>query len=260
VIENSVPPQPEKLVVLPEIKDSFTVIRDPNVILKEAMKAATALKKVIDAKPHKIILNGEIYLENEDWLTIARFYGVTSRIRSTSYVKFGDDDYASHGFEATAEAYLVQTDQVISMAESMCLSDETNWKNKPLFQLRSMAQTRASSRVLRQVLGWVVVLAGYKPTPAEEMINGAGTLPLGLCADCGEDIRVESEIYDSKKKFGKKLCRICFKLAIAKENAGANRNLEPELRRSVQQAQARKPVNAKAEVDLETDLESRAGD
>jgi ElaB/YqjD/DUF883 family membrane-anchored ribosome-binding protein len=39
----------------------------------------------------------------------------------------------------------------------------------PLFQLRSMAQTRACSRVLRQVLGFVPVLAGYRPTPMEEL-------------------------------------------------------------------------------------------
>lgn len=39
----------------------------------------------------------------------------------------------------------------------------------PLFQLRSMAQTRASAKALRNVFAWVVVLAGYRPTPAEEM-------------------------------------------------------------------------------------------
>jgi hypothetical protein len=40
---------------------------------------------------------------------------------------------------------------------------------KPLFQLRSMAQTRACAKALRSIFAWVVVLAGYKPTPAEEM-------------------------------------------------------------------------------------------
>ena len=39
----------------------------------------------------------------------------------------------------------------------------------PLFQLRSMAQTRAAAKALRNALAWVVVLAGYKPTPAEEL-------------------------------------------------------------------------------------------
>ena len=46
----------------------------------------------------------------------------------------------------------------------------------PLFQLRSMAQTRAAAKALRNALAWVVVLAGYRPTPAEEMdgmIEGA---------------------------------------------------------------------------------------
>jgi hypothetical protein len=39
----------------------------------------------------------------------------------------------------------------------------------PLYQLASMAQTRANAKVMRNVLSWVAVLAGYKPTPAEEM-------------------------------------------------------------------------------------------
>lgn len=38
----------------------------------------------------------------------------------------------------------------------------------PQFQLRSMAQTRACSKAFGNVLRWVAVLAGYKPTPAEE--------------------------------------------------------------------------------------------
>ena len=39
----------------------------------------------------------------------------------------------------------------------------------PMFQLRSMAQTRACAKALRLAYGWVVVLAGYKATPAEEL-------------------------------------------------------------------------------------------
>jgi hypothetical protein len=39
----------------------------------------------------------------------------------------------------------------------------------PLFQLRSMAQTRACAKSLRNVLSWVFVLAGFKPNIAEEL-------------------------------------------------------------------------------------------
>jgi hypothetical protein len=55
-------------------------------------------------------------------------------------------------------------------AYGICASDEPNWRGKPEFQLASMAQTRAAGKVLRLLLGWIVTLAGYEPTPAEEMI------------------------------------------------------------------------------------------
>jgi len=35
-----------------------------------------------------------------------------------------------------------------------------------------MAQTRAGAKAFRNRLAWVVVLAGYRPTPAEEMTEG----------------------------------------------------------------------------------------
>lgn len=39
----------------------------------------------------------------------------------------------------------------------------------PIFQLKSMAQTRAEAKVLRVVFSHIVVLAGYGSTPAEEL-------------------------------------------------------------------------------------------
>ena len=43
----------------------------------------------------------------------------------------------------------------------------------PQHQLRSMAQTRAAAKALRLLLSWIVVLEGYNPTPAEEMLTEA---------------------------------------------------------------------------------------
>jgi hypothetical protein len=71
------------------------------------------------------------------------------------------------GFEARAVA-IAADGRELSAAESMCLSDEPNWKDKPLFMLRSMAQTRAAAKALRNVLAWVGVLAGYRPTALDE--------------------------------------------------------------------------------------------
>ena len=54
-------------------------------------------------------------------------------------------------------------------AEAECNSVEANWRNKPDFQIRSMAQTRAMAKALRSKYGFVAVLAGAEATPAEEM-------------------------------------------------------------------------------------------
>ena len=143
----------------------LTLARDPSAVLQEAQRAAAALKDVIDRKAKPVRFNGETYLEFEDWQTVGRFYGITAKVVETCPVDFGE----TRGWEARAVALHAATGVEISAADSMCLNDEPNWRNKPLFQLRSMAQTRACAKALRNVLSWVVVLGGYRPTPAEEM-------------------------------------------------------------------------------------------
>jgi hypothetical protein len=162
---------------------SLALQRAPEIVLQEAAKAAQALRQVIEQKPNKCVISGRTYLQFEDWQTLGRFYGITVAARSTTYIEYG----RVQGFEAHAEAILVSTGQVISAAQAMCLDDEERWSTRPvyeyqnnrrvkvgdekvpLFQLRSMAQTRAQAKALRNVLAWVVVMAGYQPTPAEEM-------------------------------------------------------------------------------------------
>ena len=49
------------------------------------------------------------------------------------------------------------------------LRDEKTWAGRDDYALRSMAQTRATSKAMRQPLGFIITLAGFDPTPAEEM-------------------------------------------------------------------------------------------
>lgn len=145
--------------------------RAPDVVLREAHKAAAALQDVIAGKKHKVMFGGEQYLELEDWQTLARFYGLSVKGTGDRYISYGD----IVGFEATAE--VIRTDgAVVSAASAMCMADEKNWKGKPLFQLRSMAQTRAAAKAFRLCLSWVAVLAGFRGTPAEEMDGLAKTV------------------------------------------------------------------------------------
>jgi len=68
------------------------------------------------------------------------------------------------GYVYVAEALLAYGGREYR-AYGVCSSDEPNWRGKPEFQLASMAQTRAAGKVLRLLLGWIVTLAGYEPTP-----------------------------------------------------------------------------------------------
>lgn len=147
-----------------ETSEGITLAQPPEVVLQAAQKAAKALSEVVSRKKKPVIFNGEQYLEFEDWQTVGRFYGVTAKVISTAYIEHG----AAKGYEARAVALRADGAE-LSAAEAQCLSDEGNWQGKALFMLRSMAQTRACAKALRNVLSWIVVLAGYKGTPAEEM-------------------------------------------------------------------------------------------
>lgn len=139
--------------------------RDPAQILDVAVKAAKALQGVIEAKPKKVVINGETYLEFEDWQTLGQFYGYTVKTLDAEPVEIN----GIRGARARAELIDFRTGEVMGGAEAYCMADEDRWADKPWFQLASMAQTRAGAKTFRNRLAWIAVLAGYKPTPFEEM-------------------------------------------------------------------------------------------
>jgi len=136
----------------------------PKEVVLAGRAAATELTAIVSSREKKLILGDKQYLFFEDWQTIGKFYGVTAKIISTEELK---EDDKLVGFLAHAVA--VVQDHEISAADGECTRDEANWREKPRFQLRSMAQTRACAKALRNCLGWVAVLADYEPTPAEEL-------------------------------------------------------------------------------------------
>lgn len=162
-------------------------IFDPDAQLEMAIRAAKALSNVIAQKKKPVIINGEQYLEFEDWQTLGQFDGVSVRTGDAEFVEIDGVKGAK------AKAYLINshTGEIIGGAEAYCMRDEDKWGTRPKyewqgeganrkrvkvgeevvpwFQLASMAQTRAGSKALRNKEAWIAVLGGYKPTPAEEM-------------------------------------------------------------------------------------------
>lgn len=133
-------------------------------IVEEGRQRAKQLMDIVSKNKWMKNIQGKDYLQLEAWETLGKFYGLTARVLSTEYVEMGN----IKGFDAVVE--IVNNEgSVLGRAEAGCYTDEKKWGNSDLFSLKSMAQTRATGKAFRLMLSWVVVLAGYQPTPAEEM-------------------------------------------------------------------------------------------
>ncbi len=127
------------------------------------------VKTYLDAKEKKVYFNGKRYPEFDVWQYIGKFYGVTVKTFDPHFTEIG----GKKGFHA--KAMLLADQAEIGRAEAYCMDDEPNWRNKPLFQLASMAQTRAAAKAYANLFRPIVGMAGIECTPAEEM-DGSETI------------------------------------------------------------------------------------
>jgi hypothetical protein len=167
------------------IVSEVQLIGKPQEMLDAARGVAEVLVKLVRERNLAQKFGKKEHLFVEAWQTVGHFYGVTGKIVSVE--DWTDETTGEQGFKAQAHAIHVSTGRVVSEAWAICLNNEDNWSSRPKyeypngvktqvgsvlvprFQLMSMAQTRALSKVLRNVFAFVVVLAGFDPTPAEEM-------------------------------------------------------------------------------------------
>lgn len=156
------------------METGLAVVQNDNILPamspQEQVDKASAMAKVLQGVVKQAHLarkfGGEKeHLFFEAWQTIGQFFNCTPQTEWTKAIKDGDRIV---GYEARVNV-VNSEGRIIASAESMCMRDEPNWKTKPLYALRSMAQTRTAGKALRSVFAWVAVLAGYSGTPAEEM-------------------------------------------------------------------------------------------
>lgn len=135
---------------------------DPVEVVDKAAAVADALAAVIRAKKLFAHIQGRDHVLVEGWQLLGVMLGVTAVCVET--VEIAD------GYKATVEARTADG-RVIGRADAVCTKTEKRgpWKMADDYARLSMAQTRATSKALKGPLGFVVSLAGYATTPAEEM-------------------------------------------------------------------------------------------
>jgi hypothetical protein len=150
-----------ELLVQPD-RDQLT----PTQRLEGAAEIANALAGVIEQKKLYTSISGRRHVLAEGWQVLANLMQVGLETEWTRPVY--DRDEKLFGWEARVICR-AKDGQVIGSAESMCCRDEERWRDANEHALRSMAQTRAVSRALRQCIGFIVKLSGFEATPAEEL-------------------------------------------------------------------------------------------
>lgn len=142
----------------------------PNEVIGNAVTIANSLAQIVERAKLATNISGKRYVMAEGWTTLGAMLSVFPQVEWTKRVDLGNGAYA---WESRVQ--LVKSDgRLIASAEAMAASNEgAKWCGKE-YSVRSMAQTRATGKAFRLAFSWIMTLAGFEPTPAEEMPTEAG--------------------------------------------------------------------------------------
>ena len=161
-------PKNEVVVVDQEPKP---MIRDADILnmdysfddkITVATKVAASLKNVIQTQGLAVKIGPSEYVTAEGWEVLGTMLGCTPFVEEV--VEITPDKSPKFMYKATVS--IRQGDTILSRASAMA---ERNNMQKDRPSVYSMAQTRALGKAYRMALSWIVKMADYEPTPAEEM-------------------------------------------------------------------------------------------
>lgn len=159
-------------IAIPEVASAVAGLysSDPAQMVAQAQAQATVLADIINNRNLYTMISGKKHVSVEGWTTLGAMLGVFPVVVWTK--ELVDDDGKQLGWEARVEARTL-AGQVVGAADAECRRTERTWRSRDSYAIRSMAQTRATSKALRLPLGFIMAIAGYEATPTEERNLGA---------------------------------------------------------------------------------------
>lgn len=134
----------------------------PAQMVKSASSMATVLADVIEKQRLYTLIQGKKHVRVDGWATLGSMLGILPKERSVT-------EHADGSFEAFVDLVSVRDGRVVGGGSALCSIEEKRWSNAERYARRSMAITRATGKAYRLGFAWVMALAGYDATPAEEM-------------------------------------------------------------------------------------------
>lgn len=139
-------------------------VQSPEAVIQRASEIASALADIIRKRGLALKIRDAEYVKVDGWIAMGAMLGVIPRERETKRLDDGS-------YEAAVDLVRAADGVVIGGASAVCGVDEKRWAEMPEYARRSMALTRAAGKAFRLAFSWIIALAGYEPTPAEEIVD-----------------------------------------------------------------------------------------
>ena len=152
-----------EIVISEAVQLGVVQASSPKDVIARASDMAVVLADIIEKKKLYTPINGKKYVRVDGWSTLGAMLGVLPHeVRSIKI---------DNGYEAYVELIRMTDGAVIGGSSAICTRDERNWSNRDEYAIKSMATTRATGKAYRLAFSWIMNMAGYESTPAEEMID-----------------------------------------------------------------------------------------
>lgn len=148
-------------------------------------------------------IKGKNFVQVEGWQFAGGALGMNAVIDSC--VKLEREEEIAY----EAWSFVYNGERIITKGYAMCSNKEKGKESFDEYAIASMAQTRAIGKSYRGLLGWLMKMAGYEATTAEEMdekyvdVPERGTDIPSYCVDCGRKM----EPYVKGEKKGQLRCK-----------------------------------------------------
>jgi hypothetical protein len=174
---------------------------EKNVLLLN--KTAKKLQDFVDKQQLSIEIVGKRYVLMEGWQFVAALDNVIPKVVKVENLSGDYEEFLPNGqtIKRKEIKWLVEVEvydkngNVVSKGFGLASSKEAKRRGQDEYAILSMAQTRAIAKALRNRYGWLMKLAGYEPTPAEEMEG------------IKEQVREEKIVKDSVEKIIERIKR-----------------------------------------------------
>ena len=152
-------------IVVTAQSDSIVAVNaldlEPDAMIVRVTKIANILKSVIEQQKMFFKFGEKKHVTIDGWNTLGSLLSILPAENSVKKIE--------GGYEAKVDLINKNSGIIVGSASAICLRSERNWEKRDDYAIRSMAVTRATGKAYRLAFSWIVTLAGYEPTPAEEM-------------------------------------------------------------------------------------------